>query len=141
MIENWKNIVGKDDIILHLGDVVFGKARVFPEMFQELPGKKYLIKGNHDKRKRKFYRRAGFNIIEPFQSKFGEYSVAFSHYPQPRLVKRSPKTLNVHGHTHENIQPDKRLINVCVEQTDYSPVWIEDILKNRIEELEKVAVT
>jgi calcineurin-like phosphoesterase family protein len=137
MYERWRETVKPNDFVLHLGDVVFGNGRVFPETFAKLPGKKFLVKGNHDKRKRKFYRRAGFWILEPFTSEFEGYKVHFSHHPQPRMVKRNPNTLNVHGHTHENIQPDKRLINVCVEQTDYRPVWIEDVLNDRIREIER----
>lgn len=136
MNERWKETVKPDDLILHLGDVVFGKAVVFPDMFRDLPGKKYLIRGNHDKRRRKFYRRAGFEIIDPFHSMFEGYDIHFSHFPQPRLVKRNPKTLNVHGHTHENVSPDRRLINVCVEQIGYRPIWIETLLRDRIQEIE-----
>jgi len=51
IIERWKHEVRKDDIVLHLGDVVHGISSqdlyaVFPT---KLPGRIFLVPGNHDK--------------------------------------------------------------------------------------------
>jgi len=42
-----------------------------------LPGRKFLILGNHDKSKPSLYERAGFTIIDPFIWR----GVAFTHRP------------------------------------------------------------
>lgn len=142
MIANWQRLVQPNDLVLHLGDIAFGKADDFPSIADQLPGRKYIIKGNHDKRKRKWYRRCGFTVLEGLVASYeNDWTIHFSHYPMPRLV-RTPKHLNVHGHIHENLMKDRRMINVSVEQIDYSPVWIETLLSDRIAELERAnAVT
>lgn len=145
MLKNWIDTVGPRDRVLHLGDLAFGKGDEFSDLAEKLPGHKYIIRGNHDKRRRKWYRRHGFTVLDGFNSEFtdqegNEWNIRFSHYPQPKLV-RQPRTLSVHGHTHENVAKDKRLINVCVEQTDYKPVWIVDVLNERINQLERKAVS
>jgi len=47
IIKNWNKTVGKDDIVIHLGDVAWkGHQEIIPR----LNGKKILILGNHDKK-------------------------------------------------------------------------------------------
>ena len=50
--ENWRSIVGEDDTVLICGDVSWGMklGEALPEFrfIESLPGKKLLMKGNHD---------------------------------------------------------------------------------------------
>jgi calcineurin-like phosphoesterase family protein len=50
LVENWNDVVGKDDIVYHLGDV-FYKIRSDDalKILHQLNGKIYVISGNHDK--------------------------------------------------------------------------------------------
>jgi len=48
MIDNWNNVVGKNDIVWHLGDFCFGKKDNIMEIFPKLNGKINLVMGNHD---------------------------------------------------------------------------------------------
>ena len=53
LIKNWKNAVTDEDTVLHLGDVACGftgREDKLKQIFDLLPGKKYLIRGNHDTR-------------------------------------------------------------------------------------------
>ena len=43
MIANWNRVVGKDDIIFHLGDFCFGGSEVWNSILDRLNGKIYLI--------------------------------------------------------------------------------------------------
>jgi calcineurin-like phosphoesterase family protein len=52
MVKRWHETVTDDDVVLHLGDVVFTRDkekndRFFDEIGPNLPGDKYLILGNH----------------------------------------------------------------------------------------------
>jgi calcineurin-like phosphoesterase family protein len=48
---HWARLVAKDDTIYVLGDFAFTKDREYEvaELFNSLPGRKILLKGNHDK--------------------------------------------------------------------------------------------
>jgi len=51
LIENWNDTVTDRDIVIHLGDFVFKDASKFTDDIR-LRGKKILVLGNHDYRKR-----------------------------------------------------------------------------------------
>ena len=50
MMDNWAKVVKPNDIVYHLGDVLFGHNKVdwMQANFDKLPGKKHLVLGNHD---------------------------------------------------------------------------------------------
>lgn len=138
MLKNWRETIGDDDRILHLGDVALGKREQAEELLPTLPGDRYLVMGNHDRRGKRFYYELGFRITKPFILTYRDWRVLFSHQPDYALTHvRYPKSLNVHGHIHQKTLTDRRMINVSVEQTDYRPVWITDLLDERISELER----
>lgn len=144
MLSEWIRLVGEEDYILHLGDVFMGKQGNpdrWADVIYRLPGRKYLILGNHDKSKSSMYQRAGFTIIDPFVWK----GVAFTHrpitpqYPAPNSWQWHT---NIHGHIHGNILgkseatlehdgspiAGKKYINVSVEATDYKPRQVGSLL-------------
>lgn len=49
MINQWNNKVRKNDEVVILGDLSFGKAKETNEIIKKLNGRKMLIVGNHDK--------------------------------------------------------------------------------------------
>lgn len=48
LIENWNRVVGKNDLVFHLGDFAFGGAAVWNRILDQLNGRIVLIVGNHD---------------------------------------------------------------------------------------------
>ena len=38
-------------------------------------------------------------------------------------------SFNIHGHVHENSIKDKRYINVCMENVDYTPRSIKELIR------------
>ena len=63
LIENWNNTATDFDTIFHLGDVALTNESEMKEIIPKLKGKKILIKGNHDKKSKEFFRSVGFEII------------------------------------------------------------------------------
>lgn len=137
MITRWQKVVPWDATILHLGDLFFGGDRGFLDFYTKishrLTGKKYLILGNHDKTGRD-YEFLGFDVIEPFTTKYRGWEVSFDHYPK---FLGDGKELHVHGHIHnhpyaqgEEVRP--RNINVSAEVVDYRPHRITRLLNKAI---------
>ena len=131
MIEKWNSVVGDNDYVYHLGDVTFRYDGGFNNLMTRLKGKKRLIVGNHDK----IWNPAlqlhfeKVDIWKGFSNKGDEGRGGFtaSHF-KLRLETLRDGTCNVHGHTHQNIDPDKHYINVCGEVRDYTPVHMDQIL-------------
>jgi calcineurin-like phosphoesterase family protein len=130
--DSWKKIVGPKDIILHLGDLTvwYGmKQAMWEEACKALPGRKWMIKGNHDTRSDEFYTKLGFTIVEPFTAKIGIFKIHFSHYPVDE--KTEDFDFNFHGHIHNNVKDAKQMEwhrNISIEMMNYRPTEIGDVL-------------
>lgn len=139
MNAQWRKRVSDDDVVLHLGDLAvwYGpEEEEWLEYVAALPGKKYMLRGNHDKRKDKIYADLGYTIIPEFIQEL-EYKrnlkrVLFSHYPDEDRIGQWD--INIHGHIHNNdLEPrlaatNHRYINVSMEVMDYKPTRLKDIL-------------
>lgn len=121
----WHNeLVGQYDKVYFLGDVSF-KLDVYHRVLPRLNGKKRLILGNHDKFNMGEYVRHFEKIYESWQPL---RNVVFTH--RPILLgdhdHHGKLTINIHGHTHQNIVKDNRYFNMCVEVRNYRPLhWTE----------------
>jgi len=128
--ENWRRLVGEDDLIIHLGDVAFG-SKTNLEVVKALPGKKILIMGNHDYRFTPGrLRDSGFyDIFEEIMVSYCDIQFHLTHKPLPR--KKIVGDVNVHGHTHLKCSPYPWHYNVSVEQTSLGPIKLSDIYNHQ----------
>ena len=63
MRDEWYAKVQPGDLLLHLGDIVcFGDRSKHAGYLEGLPGRKLLIRGNHDDHKNDFYEQYGFTV-------------------------------------------------------------------------------
>lgn len=126
MVEQWNKVVRPQDHVWHLGDVAMRREHV--DIVRRLNGHKRLIFGNHDIFDYEVYVKAGFKKLMAYRV-FDK--MIFSHIPIYGDGLGRFKA-NIHGHTHDsNVmsenRPDRRYLCVCVEQTNYQPVSLEDI--------------
>lgn len=139
MIECWNSVVKPGDIVYHLGDVVLGDYDWFKHNWPRLNGSKRLIVGNHDDIK--FLASGGFFAKVQMWRMFPEFGLLLTHVPvhESSLYRYPSKDgdadgitepmmlLNVHGHIHQHASPPGSYCCVCVEQTNYTPVNIEEL--------------
>ena len=129
LIDNWNNIVQPDDTVICLGDFSLGNRENIITIGQKLNGHKILILGNHDHGTKITYKEAGFEDIfgEQVIFKFDKYgTIQFSHHRVPDLETYH---INLYGHQHDKPEDDEHHRCVCVEQTDYKPILLEDAIK------------
>lgn len=124
MIAKWNECVKDGDRVYHLGDVSFNKVRL-PGIMARLRGSKRLILGNHDEIR-------DYKLLEYFKKVtlwriFKEHNFVCTHIPLAQDQMRKVE-FNVHGHIHQQPSPSSRHINICVEQTGYAPVHLDEIL-------------
>jgi len=121
MIKRWNNKVGKEDIVIHLGDFALGSEKELKDLKDSLNGTIFLLKGNHD---HKIIRKTGFIIIKGCLE-IG--NLIFSHNPLRR--EEIPNGfINIHGHIHE--KESLNGINFSVEKNNYEPVELEELKKS-----------
>lgn len=118
IIERWNQKVRKNDEVMILGDLSYGKAEETNQLLEQLHGKLFLIKGNHDYflKDRKFNAKR-FQWIESYKEvKDDGRKVILSHYPifcyngQYRKNKKGQaKTYMLYGHVHNSF--DEVLVN------------------------------
>jgi len=111
--------------------VLFGQDKVIwlENNMHKLPGKKHLILGNHDNPK---FLAPFFKSIALWKD-MSDIGLLLSHTPQHASTLAeshrfgTAPILNVHGHIHSNPSPEGPYKCVCVEQTDFKPVNIDEL--------------
>jgi calcineurin-like phosphoesterase family protein len=134
IFDNLCSSVNKRDTLLLLGDVAF--TREWHRKINSINcTKKILILGNHDTERVNIKDLVRYGYDE-MHSMYSKRNMWFTHCPMHDLHLRD-KSLNVHGHLHEevitelnsNFEPvlHHRYFNVCLEHTNYKPISFEDI--------------
>jgi calcineurin-like phosphoesterase family protein len=137
IIKHWNEVVANDDIVYHLGDVIFGDKKLCKSIMEQLKGTKFLIKGNHDEKPDEFYLENGFTGV--FDSVILSDGILLSHAPRQLT---DDITINIHGHFHgddhrkqnrfypfyEQILEDRHYL-LAIENTNYYPVLLEEIIR------------
>lgn len=135
LIDNWNSVVKDDDVVYHLGDVVINRSAL--PILGKLNGRKKLIRGNHDIFKTREY-------LPYFEEIYGSYKLSnylLTHIPvHPDSIARWANG-NIHGHLHANQvmrqgaptdYVDTRYTCVSVEQINYTPIHLDEIIKMRV---------
>lgn len=120
IIRRWNSVVGTKHRVWHLGDFCFGKKNL--PIAARLNGDKRLVMGNHDRYETSEY-------LKYFSKLYGAaelYDIVLTHIPvHPDQFQRY--SLNIHGHLHTHVIPDKRYIGVSAEQVNLTPISLDDI--------------
>lgn len=125
IVSSWIANIGKRDLVYCMGDFAFTQAGL--EMFEALPGRKILIRGNHDKLKAMEY----LAFCEDVHGITRYKKAWLSHCPiHPDELWGK---FNIHGHVHGNTVRDINYVNVCFENIGYAPIRYRDILAWREE--------
>lgn len=136
IISNWSKTISNKDVVIHLGDICIGGDLYWHEKLSELPGKKILVKGNHDSKSDNWYLEHGWDFVcDSFQMTFQGKKVYFSHYP---VAWDGYYDLNIHGHFHNSDyrrhEPELVALKngyqklIALEYTDYKTVDLKSLI-------------
>lgn len=129
------SVLRYDDVLIHLGDVAF-KNRGWEEKYLgNIPCKKWLIIGNHDK-SYTWHLKLGWDWVgeSMILYRYGK-RIEFSHKPIPAYNC----DIQIHGHFHNN-PPEYweghlkealsyKHILLVLENIDYKPIRLENLLR------------
>ncbi len=140
MVRRWNETVRPSDKVYHLGDVVINRKAL--RTLHRLNGDKVLIRGNHDIFRDDEY-RTYFRELRAYHVLNG---MILSHIPVHE-ASLGRFGVNIHGHLHATrvkrargvdartgavlygTDNDTRYHCVCVEQTDFRPILLEDVYR------------
>ena len=134
MLDGWNDTIRESDTVYHLGDFALGnyqKNHKFIKQFRSLPGKKYLIVGNHDDISWCVKSELFKDITA--DKRIRNLNFILTHFPIDSSGLISYRTgealINIHGHIHQNYSPTEQHRCVCVEWTDYKPISVHKVLE------------
>lgn len=139
MIKNWNNTVSEDSDVFFLGDFAMTSSiERITNYRNRLNGRIHLLTGNHDSQNR-FDREVIENLFESVDdmltihvgtSKDDKQRVVLCHYPIEDWNGKQADSIHLHGHCHNPFEVTiiKNRYNVCMEQIDYTPRKLNEIL-------------
>lgn len=127
IIERWNRRVGNTDDIYFLGDFSFDKS---PEgHFYQLNGRKHLITGNHD-RKRKHVMELPWTSIQDYgYVKENGARVVLMHYPIESWDGIHGGTLHFHGHQHGMGRKMPKRFDLSFDSFPDGPMSLEELVE------------
>jgi calcineurin-like phosphoesterase family protein len=136
LIRNWNETVTSRDEVYVLGDFTMQPAEVAHGYLSALKGRKYFIRGNHD---RFLYRIDSFGkhfewVKDYFVLKHCGRMFVLFHYPIAEWDGFFRGAIHLYGHVHNSpisasrINSDCFAFNVGVDCNGFRPVSIKDIM-------------
>ena len=141
ILDNYLKTVQDEDTVFLLGDLTIKRGssskKYISMIYNFLPGQKHLIKGNHDKYTKEFYKEeCGFISV---RKKISTSKYVLVHDPAhfSNMDLQSGKLL-LHGHRHylkptDNLESSAKIYDVGVDANHFFPVSLGRIKENFIE--------
>jgi calcineurin-like phosphoesterase family protein len=157
LVNNINNMVGEDDILIHLGDWSFGGFEKVQEFRDRIVCKNiHLVLGNHDHHieRNKEGVQDLFSSVQQYlrlevrrpvsKSMMDRYTFVCMHYPIASWHDMNQGVIHLHGHVH--LPPHLRVaegkaMDVGVDGNGLEPISLNEVLsimKNR--EIKKLAL-
>ena len=144
LIDNINEMVGQDDILIHLGDWSFGGFDSIREFRDRIVCKNiHLILGNHDEhiQKNKENVQSLFNSVHDYlhlhvkwsngQAGNGDQLFMCMHYPIASWNNMARGSIHLHGHVHfpanQRIGPGK-MMDVGMDGNNLYPIEMRQVL-------------
>lgn len=138
LFANWQAVVRPQDTVYHLGDVAFGnREQVFATMerFRRLPGRKFLVPGNHDHRYPELIALGFAEVLPPLVSVAansgaagGNARLVLCHYPLQTWDGVFRGARQLYGHVHGRIPANRLQCDVGVDVWGFAPARLEAVL-------------
>lgn len=129
MIENWNKLVRKGDQVYVLGDFSFYEPDMTNQILDRLVGQKFLVKGNHDSKKR-LKKTVGWEWVKDYhEAKIAGARMVLFHFPIHQWRGKGTGSLHLHGHSHGNTNNEGlRRYDVGVDLHEFKPVLAEEVI-------------
>jgi len=101
LIRRWQKVVPHDAFVFHLGDFCLGSPALWNRILSSLPGRKFLILGNHDMRSTSSsFTRQFENVTQQMIIRVGGQVIMLNHYPLLCYGGSYKDVWQLFGHVH-----------------------------------------
>ena len=101
LIRRWRETVPEDGIEFHLGDFAHGSSRLWNHILCVLPGRKYLILGNHDMKSVSQGFMSLFELVtQQMTTRVGGQTIVLNHNPFLCYGGSYRNVWQLFGHVH-----------------------------------------
>ena len=152
ILKSLANVLKPESVLLHLGDICYNDDDLWNFKLTSLPGKKWLVLGNHDKKSASWYVDKNWDAVCESMSlnMFGK-RILFSHKPMMTDISFMSANghymvdkydINIHGHFHnfsfekvKTLEPqlfnllNKKHFLVSQEKFNYQPIKLKRIVE------------
>lgn len=144
IVKNWNSVVGPEDDVYVLGDLMLNNNEEGIRLIKQLKGNIHIILGNHDTEERARLYQTCWNIKSiqyALMFSYCGYHFYLSHYPSftAHIDDRPPKKerLNLFGHTHQKTNffcfveteiENVFMYHVGLDSHNMTPVPIETVI-------------
>lgn len=151
LVRKWNEVVGVDDTVYHLGDFAMGPKVEHKSFFDQLKGRKALVRGNHDQSKTKMLAMGWDEVHTTLEMNLdpvtgleagGGLRVYMAHIPprgadpyiersySPEFLPEPPSQYDIWlcGHAHEKLFRRGKVINVGVDVWGFRPRQFQELL-------------
>lgn len=129
-IELWNSVVGKDDLVLYIGDICDGDESDLKTINALLNGRKILIKGNHDELDEKWYKEVFSDVVS--EMRIDELNLRLVHVKE-KVSERLPGERLIYGHEHRLLESAPKTtrdsICVCAKWHDWKPLTLAEAFR------------
>jgi len=149
LIQFWNRVVGRYDVVYHLGDFTLGDVEMAKKYFSLLNGTVWILNNSwhHDKRWIENYAecitRSGSSVLlrDPLEvlelKDYGKdgypLAVSLCHYPLSEWDRKHYGGWHLHGHSHGEHKANGLILDVGVDSAalwlkEYRPFSLEEIM-------------
>ena len=125
----WNSVVGKDDLVLYVGDFSDGGVADLDDLCRLLNGRFVLVKGNHDLLDDSIYRMAFADVVERMY--IDELRLLLVHDPETVILR--PGERMIYGHFHRGLavppQTTRDSICVCAKWHGWKPITFAEAVR------------
>lgn len=138
MIRRWNKVVKTNDQVYIIGDFLYkGTAQEANQILSQLKGKKYLIRGNHEK----YLNQPEFDISlfewvkDYYTFKENKRQYVLFHYPILEWEGWYRDSILLYGHVHNNRSDyfyqtlGPNAVNVGADMLDFTPISQTQVLE------------
>jgi len=131
IIEIWNNNIRQKDTVYLLGDFCFGSNNRWLECRQSLNGDIYLIKGNHDHKKKNKFLESVFGqhrVFDMLEFKRKDLSITLCHYALRVWNKSHYNSYHLFGHSHGMLPGQGKSFDCGVDCNEFCPLSLDEVV-------------